>query len=342
MITLFSVMKLTPTWSVSSCHTLFACPFMRKYIVHFLDTGTNLLTFRHNNAGPKFGIKLLSNETCRTVQSLKLEDMMASEDLLHIPTPWHNCVVKIENHRTFYVVKSKVAFNAINCGDYQGEWINGGDGIGGYYALRANSMNTKEFATGTTTEQKTDPVLDSGKRVPLSYGFFVPPTFIPSDVAEVMEVVGVLDTKYKGIKIHFIGLDMNPVTKAGVIPTCTIHDCPQLDVFIVAGIPGNILDKSMHDFIKETAAKTQFVLGAEGGTIVLAKAGALAGKKVASKVLLRGTGSVLIDTENEKEWVQDGGIFTSSSKAGTLGALSSFLSENFPVGESHAINASLC
>lgn len=80
----------------------------------------------------------MSSNTCKTVGSLRLEDMMTSEDLLHIPTAWHNCVVKVEGKDMYYIVKSQVAYDALKCGDYEGGWVEGNlsEGRGGYFQLR--------------------------------------------------------------------------------------------------------------------------------------------------------------------------------------------------------------
>ncbi|KAI1771988.1 Pyoverdine/dityrosine biosynthesis protein-domain-containing protein [Hypoxylon cercidicola] len=63
----------------------------------------------HNNAGPKFGIQLFDPATVRAVESLSPNgNPMTSRDLLHIPTPWHNCVVKMAGSEIWYVTKAKV------------------------------------------------------------------------------------------------------------------------------------------------------------------------------------------------------------------------------------------
>ncbi|CCF58502.1 hypothetical protein KAFR_0E03510 [Kazachstania africana CBS 2517] len=96
----------------------------------------------HTNKGPKYGIKVISTNQCRTVKSL--EDINAEptfEDLLHIPTPWHNCVVKVENSSDgnieFFLTKSKIVKDGLESGKFQGAWketcIENGEG--GYYSI---------------------------------------------------------------------------------------------------------------------------------------------------------------------------------------------------------------
>ncbi|KAI1414998.1 Pyoverdine/dityrosine biosynthesis protein-domain-containing protein [Hypoxylon sp. FL1857] len=75
----------------------------------------------HNNAGPKFGIQLFDPATVRAVESLSSNsNTMTSRDLLHIPTPWHNSVVKVVGSRTTYLTKAKVVRDAIARGDMTG------------------------------------------------------------------------------------------------------------------------------------------------------------------------------------------------------------------------------
>ncbi|KAI5865800.1 Pyoverdine/dityrosine biosynthesis protein-domain-containing protein [Durotheca rogersii] len=76
----------------------------------------------HNNAGPKFGIQLFDPERVRAVESLPPNNSpsMNSRDLLHIPTPWHNCVVEVAGHEFLYVSKAKVAREALRTGEMTG------------------------------------------------------------------------------------------------------------------------------------------------------------------------------------------------------------------------------
>ena len=92
----------------------------------------------HTNSGPKFGIKIISPLQCKTIRSLDNEEEPTFEDLLHIPTPWHNCVVKIEENERFYLTKTKTVMDAIENGNYEGTWVKTDveTGVGGHYLLR--------------------------------------------------------------------------------------------------------------------------------------------------------------------------------------------------------------
>ncbi|SCU88626.1 LAMI_0D10770g1_1 [Lachancea mirantina] len=92
----------------------------------------------HVNSGPKYGVRLISSDQCRIVRSLDDSEEPKFEDLLHIPTPWHNCVIKIEGDKRYYLAKSKLVTDAIATGLYQGIW-NEADGVvdaGGYYSIK--------------------------------------------------------------------------------------------------------------------------------------------------------------------------------------------------------------
>lgn len=116
----------------------------------------------HNNSGPKFGIRLLSHDKVRTVKSLSLEEMQASDDLLHIPTPWHNCVVDLEGKTCYYVVKSKVVKDAIESEEYTGKWIAGSYGEGGRFFLQQTTTLKKKKGSDEAT---SDSSLDSAMTV---------------------------------------------------------------------------------------------------------------------------------------------------------------------------------
>ncbi|KAK4164041.1 putative pyoverdine/dityrosine biosynthesis protein [Cladorrhinum sp. PSN259] len=89
----------------------------------------------HNNGGPKFGIQLFDTSKVRTVESLSPEgDIMTSVDLLHIPTPWHNCVVELAGSEFLLVTKAKLARTAIKKGSFTGSLAHNSNGRG-YFSL---------------------------------------------------------------------------------------------------------------------------------------------------------------------------------------------------------------
>ena len=105
----------------------------------------------HKNSGPKFGIRVISKDQCRNVRSL--EDIVEpkTDDLLHIPTPWHNCVVKViqgdtdtdgEEKVEYFLIKSRIIHEALKQGKYEGQWIDTCfiKGEGGHFVLARNKV----------------------------------------------------------------------------------------------------------------------------------------------------------------------------------------------------------
>lgn len=75
----------------------------------------------HNNAGPKFGIQLVDPAKVRAVTSLSADgELMTSIDLLHVPTPWHNCVVTLQGSEMMLMTKAKLARAALSKGSFTG------------------------------------------------------------------------------------------------------------------------------------------------------------------------------------------------------------------------------
>ncbi|KAK1978786.1 pyoverdine/dityrosine biosynthesis protein [Colletotrichum cereale] len=87
-----------------------------------LPNHVRLSIHAHNNAGPKFGIQLFDPAVVRAVEGLSPDGTpMASRDLLHIPTPWHNCVAEVEGSPHLLVTKASVPREAISSGAVTGE-----------------------------------------------------------------------------------------------------------------------------------------------------------------------------------------------------------------------------
>lgn len=104
----------------------------------------------HKNSGPKFGIKVISQNQCRMVKDLNDIQEPTFEDLLHIPTPWHNCIVKVvensddSNGEQYYLTKSKVIKEAIAAGKFKGEWKDSCfiRGEGGHYVIARDKVTS--------------------------------------------------------------------------------------------------------------------------------------------------------------------------------------------------------
>ncbi|KAH8727896.1 Pyoverdine/dityrosine biosynthesis protein-domain-containing protein [Phaeosphaeriaceae sp. PMI808] len=87
----------------------------------------------HNNAGPKFAVRLLPANKVRAIDSLEtcLEPNPVYE--FQLPTPWHNCMIKVEGDDFLYLGRSQIARKAMESPEFSGAWVDGPDGS--YFSL---------------------------------------------------------------------------------------------------------------------------------------------------------------------------------------------------------------
>jgi cyclohexyl-isocyanide hydratase len=98
-----------------------------------------------------------------------------------------------------------------------------------------------------------------------------------------------------------------------ILPQVALADCPALDLVLVAGGPGiNPLleDNAVLDFLRHVAAAARWVVGVCSGSLVLAAAGLLRGRRAAThwmpRELLRSFGAEPV----KDRIVADGKFFT--------------------------------
>lgn len=91
----------------------------------------------HNNAGPKFAIRLLPANKVRAIDCLetRLEPNPVYE--FQLPTPWHNCMIKVEGDEFMYLARAQIARKALESPDYEGSWVDGPDGS--FFSLKRKS-----------------------------------------------------------------------------------------------------------------------------------------------------------------------------------------------------------
>jgi len=95
---------------------------------------------RHNNAGPKFGICLFDPARVKPVKDLTAgSELAASPDMLHIPTPWHNCIVQLGGQDVFFLTKAKVVRLALVSGGVIGKLVGMEEGSV-YFALERRTI----------------------------------------------------------------------------------------------------------------------------------------------------------------------------------------------------------
>lgn len=81
------------------------------------------MTNRHDSSGPKFGIQMLGKRVIPTDVLPPSGGGVDCCDKLHVPTPWHNCIVEIQGHADLYITKSAVARSALSTGEFTGHLI---------------------------------------------------------------------------------------------------------------------------------------------------------------------------------------------------------------------------
>jgi hypothetical protein len=110
-----------------------------------------------------------------------------------IPTPWHNCLVRVEGLKGVLLTRSGIIRDAISKGLFEGGWCQREGGPGGYFAIRRVkqevapaaameevNLSTTQADTRTQTETKIEPTnmtpmyLLADKKSPLRmFGVFV-------------------------------------------------------------------------------------------------------------------------------------------------------------------------
>jgi cyclohexyl-isocyanide hydratase len=86
-------------------------------------------------------------------------------------------------------------------------------------------------------------------------------------------------------KVHLVAKSMAPVkTDRGmeIVPTVTLDDCPQLDLIMVPGGPGQqdlMEDQAVLEFLQKQARGAKYVTSVCTGSLVLGAAGLLKGKR---------------------------------------------------------------
>ncbi|KAL4925204.1 isocyanide synthase family protein [Aspergillus undulatus] len=117
----------------------------------------------HNNAGPKFGIRLFPKGTVRPVQDnqslLSITEAPKPVYEFQIPTPWHNSLIEVEGHDMALLTRSGAAREAVASGLFAGGWVDGPQG--GYFAISRVKVHDEETEnevalSGSETETEAE------------------------------------------------------------------------------------------------------------------------------------------------------------------------------------------
>ena len=102
-------------------------------------------------------------------------------------------------------------------------------------------------------------------------------------------------------------------TGMSLLPTSTFNECPQLDVVFVPGGPGQVAlmeDDEVLGFLRDQARQAMYVTSVCTGSLVLAAAGLLKGRRAACHWMFRDLLSELGVDVSEERYVVDGNRVT--------------------------------
>ncbi|CAI7614622.1 unnamed protein product [Penicillium pancosmium] len=129
----------------------------------FFPLHVRLSIHAHVNSGPKFGISLFDRSKTRVIDNLSDLSSIAkpSHDLLHIPTPWHNCVFQVSGSNFTYIAKSKLIHEARMSGLIRGHWVrqDRDSASGGYFHIDAPERTETTQITSVSTSKS--PIVSS-------------------------------------------------------------------------------------------------------------------------------------------------------------------------------------
>jgi transcriptional regulator GlxA family with amidase domain len=148
----------------------------------------------------------------------------------------------------------------------------------------------------------------------LEIGFLVYPRHTPLDLVGPWEVL----SRLPDAKVHLIWTRPGPVQayrQMEIIATTSFDDVPKLDVLVVPGGPGQLAlmkHTSLLEFLRKQAKTATWVCSVCTGSLLLAQAGLLTGKKATTHWLARDTLKSLGAKPVDERFVIDGKFATSA------------------------------
>lgn len=151
---------------------------------------------------------------------------------------------------------------------------------------------------------------------PFSIGFLLFPRLTQLDMTGPYEIL----SRMPGATIHLVAKTLDPVRSdrgLTILPTMTIETCPPLDLVCVPGGPGTndtLADREILDFLRRVAQSARYVTSVCTGSLTLAAAGLLKGRRAAchwmSRDMLRrfGTEPVAERVVIDGKFITGGGV----------------------------------
>ena len=100
----------------------------------------------------------MSRQICQSIESLAV-DLAVPSDFLHIPTPWHNSVLRMGGDRRWYIVKSKLVTDALRAQTHTGHFLHGTATSGGYYQLERSTGEAMVETRAASITGKPNPTM---------------------------------------------------------------------------------------------------------------------------------------------------------------------------------------
>ena len=118
---------------------------------------------------------------------------------------------------------------------------------------------------------------------PFSIGFLLFPRLTQLDLTGPYEIL----SRMPGAATHLVAKTLDPVRSdrgLTILPTTTLAACPPLDLVCVPGGPGTndtVADREILDFLRRSAERARYVTSVCTGSLTLAAAGLLKGRRAA-------------------------------------------------------------
>ncbi len=153
--------------------------------------------------------------------------------------------------------------------------------------------------------------------MPRHIGMLIFPRLTQLDMTGPYEVLA----RLPNTTVHLIARTLDPVTTdrgMQILPTVSYADCPPLDVVMVPGGPGQqdlMEDQEALGFLRRQAASAQFITSVCTGSLVLAAAGLLKGKRATCHWAANDHLALMGAIPTRKRVVVDGNVVTGAGVA---------------------------
>ncbi|KAI9840631.1 MAG: hypothetical protein M1837_001400 [Sclerophora amabilis] len=160
----------------------------------------------------------------------------------------------------------------------------------------------------------------------------------PGYLETVAQFGGADDLKSLGVEMtfHYIATTLEPAfmtPSVKINPTVTYDDAPRdLDILLIGGPPPNHRPAQSIKFLKEAAEKTKIIMTTCIGSLWLASAGVLDGKKATTNRGALGMAKQFFPQVEwvDQRWVVDGKLWTAGGAGAGIDMVATYALQTFP------------